>query len=100
MVVGGQMPRISCQFALRLRPTATICCQSYMISRDYMKEIGNTSTSPRLSLPVAIALLALGAAALWFGVAKIRTIPSAKPTVTETPAVAGKPGMHPHTTQR
>jgi hypothetical protein len=71
-----------------------------MISRDYTNEIGVRSGSPRLSLPVAIILLAVGGAALWFAVAKIRAIPSSKPVTVEAPAAVKKPGVHAQSTQR
>jgi hypothetical protein len=71
-----------------------------MISRDYMNQIGVTSGAPRLPLPVAIFLLALGGAALWFAVAKIRALPSSKTAVVEAPAAAKKPGMHAQATPR
>lgn len=72
-----------------------------MISRDYTREIGNRSASPLVPLPIAIALLALGGAGLWFGVSQARAIPSTRPAAEESkPAVAGKPAPHAHGSRR
>jgi len=49
-----------------------------MLSSDYTKQIGNRSVSPRVPLPIALAVLAIGAAALWFGVARVRAIPASQ----------------------
>lgn len=71
-----------------------------IMTRDYTKEIGNRSASPHLPMPVALALLAIGGAALWFGVQKIRAIPANKHVAEEAPAVVGKPAPQAHGAQR
>lgn len=48
-----------------------------MMSSDYTQQIGNRSVSPRVPLPIALAVLVIAAAALWFGVSRVRAIPSA-----------------------
>jgi hypothetical protein len=70
------------------------------MSRDYMKEIGNRSASPRVPLPLAIAVLAIGGAALWFGAMKVREMPSTKHVAETAPAMAGKPAVQAHGMQR
>lgn len=71
-----------------------------MTTRDYTKEIGNRAVSPRVPMPVAIALLAIGGAGLWFAVEKVRSLPSARRSVEETATVAAKPAAHAHASQR
>ena len=42
-----------------------------MVSRDYTQELGLKPSAPVIPLPIAIAILALGGAALWYGVSKL-----------------------------
>jgi hypothetical protein len=71
-----------------------------MSSRDYTKSIGNRSASPHVPLPLALGVLTIVGAGLWFGVAQIRSKPSARHMAEEAPAVAGKPVAQAHGTQR
>ena len=57
-----------------------------MVSRDYTKELGLKSATPKVPWPLAIALLAMMAVGTWFGVAKLRELPS-RQHAEETPAV-------------
>jgi hypothetical protein len=71
-----------------------------MISRDSAREIGNRSGAPRVPLPIAVILLAIGGSALWCGVAMVREIPSPRHSVEAAPVTAGKPVPKVHATHR
>ena len=62
-----------------------------MVSRDYTKELGLKSATPKVPWPLAIALLALMAVGTWYGVAKLRAMPSPRQDAEDTPAAKVPP---------
>lgn len=62
-----------------------------MIRRNYTEEVGLSSGTPRVPMPLAIVLLAGFVAAFWFGITKLDAISDSSPTST-TPVAQGTAG--------
>jgi hypothetical protein len=63
-----------------------------MVSKDYTQEMGLKPTTPMVPLPLAIIILALGGAALWYGVTKLyRTSPGHRASHEAPAAPAATP---------
>lgn len=59
-----------------------------MISHDYRKEIGLKPGTPTIPWPIAIAVLALGAAGLGFGFVKLKAMPKDHHATAEVPVAS------------
>ncbi len=63
-----------------------------MVNRDYTQELGLKPNATVVPLPIAIAILALGGAVMWFGVSMLnRAHPSHRASSDTTEASTAKP---------
>lgn len=69
-----------------------------MTTRDYTRDIGNRAVSPRVPLPVAMAVLAIAGGSLAVGVMQLHSKKSARQMAEELPAA--KPAARAHGMQR
>lgn len=59
-----------------------------MISKDYTQELGLKPAVKVIPLPIALAILAVAGALIWFAVVKLHRMPAGHAATTTPPAAA------------